>query len=268
VTAMEFALFPVTSLYAGALCYSGEHTGEVLEAYRALTTSAPEELTTSFALLNLPPLPGLPPYMQGKSTVALRISFVGDPATGARLIEPLRRAAPVLSDNVGEMPYTRFASISNDPTGSAAAVEQFALLSELTQETVAAIVDVVGPGSDSTINIVDIRHLQGAFARPAPFPNAVGARDAAFAVVGLTIVPPWGKVANYLDSGGDFIAALRPWLHDKASPSFQGPNDATEEGTRRAYDPPVYDKLRAVKTTYDPHNVFRVNHNIPPHSAP
>ena len=31
VTAMEFALFPVTQLYAGALFYSGEHVRDVLE---------------------------------------------------------------------------------------------------------------------------------------------------------------------------------------------------------------------------------------------
>jgi hypothetical protein len=268
VTAMEFGLFPVTSLYAGALFYSGEHSRQVLEAYRLLTATAPDELTTSFVLLNLPPLPGLPPFMQGRLTASVRISFVGDPATGARLIEPLRRAAPPLSDNVTEIPYTQFGSISNDPTDPAPAVEQFGLLRELTQETVKAIIDVTGPESGSAINIVDIRHLQGAFARPAPYPNAVGARDAAFAVVALTVVPPWEKVVHYRQSGCELIAALQPWLHHKASPCFQGPSDATEERTRLAYEPEIYNELRAVKATYDPQNRFRFNHNIPPSAAP
>src|ERR1700744_6339180 len=268
VTAMEFALFPVTSLYAGALFYSGEHTRQVLEAYRLLTATAPDELTTSFVLLNLPPLPGLPPFMQGRLTASVRISFVGDPATGARLIEPLRRAAPPLSDNVAKIPYTQFGSISNDPTDPAPAVEQFGLLRELTQETVTAIVDVAGPESESAINIVDIRHLRGAFARPAPYPNAVGARDAAFAVFALTVVPPWEKVVNYRQSGCELIAALQPWLHHQASPCFQGPSDAKEEHTRQAYEPEIYNELRAVKARYDPQNRFRFNHNIPPRAAP
>jgi len=268
VTAMEFGLFPVTSLYAGALFYSGEHTRQVLEAYRLLTATAPDELTTSFVLLNLPPLPGLPPFMQGRLTASVRISFVGDPATGARLIEPLRRAAPPLSDNVAEIPYTQFGSISNDPTDPAPAVEQFGLLRELTQETVTAIVDVAGPESGSAINIVDIRHLRGAFARPAPYSNAVGARDAAFAVFALTVVPPSEKVVDYRQSGCELIAALQPWLHHQASPCFQGPSDATEERTRQAYEPEIYNELRAVKATYDPQNRFRFNHNIPPRAAP
>ncbi|GFG65206.1 oxidoreductase [Mycobacterium kubicae] len=267
ITAMEFNLFPVAWLYAGALYYSGEHARQVLEAYRQLTESAPEDLTTGVALLNLPPLPSLPPFMQGKLTVSVRVSFVGDATAGARLIEPLRRAAPLLADTVANIPYSHFGLISNDPTDPAPAVEQFGLLRGLTADTVTAIVDTVGPGSGSPINIVDIRHLQGAFSRPAPFPNAVAARDAAFAMFGLTVVPPGRNVSDYRQSGCELLTALQPWLCDKASPSFQGPNDTTEERTRQAYDPDVYDTLRAVKTKYDPHNRFRLNHNIPPYPA-
>jgi FAD/FMN-containing dehydrogenase len=267
VVAMRFALFPVTSLYAGALFYPGEHTRRVLEAFRDLTASAPDELTTGFALLNLPALPDLPPFMQGHLTASVRVSYVGDESIGARLIDPLRRVAPVLSDGVASIPYAQFAAISNDPTDPAPAVEHFALLRELGQDTVDAIVDVVGPGSGSAINTVDIRHLQGAFSRPAPFPNAVGARDAAYAMFGLTVVPPDHEVADYRDSGCELLAALDPWLHDMANPSFVGPADTPEGRTRRAYAPDVYDKLRTVKAVYDPHNTFRLNHNIPPRVA-
>jgi hypothetical protein len=264
VVAMKFALFPVTWLYAGALFYSGEHTREVLHAYRELTASAPDELTTGFALLNLPPLPGLPPFMQGQLTVSVRVSYVGDAHVGARVIEPLRKAAPVLADGVASIPYTQFATISNDPAEPAPAVEHFGLLRELTEDTVKAIVDAVGPGSGSTINIVDIRHLQGAFGKPAPFPNAVGARDAAYAMFGLTVVPPGQEVADYRDSGRELLAALGPWLHDRTNPSFVGPADTPEDRTRQIYDAEVYDRLRTVKEIYDPYNRFRLNHNIPP----
>lgn len=264
VVAMKFALFPVTQLYAGALFFSGDHSRQVLQAYRELTASAPDELTTGLALLNLPPLPGLPPFMQGQLTVSVRVSYVGDADAGARLIEPLRHAAPVLADTVADIPYTQFATISNDPTDPAPAVEHFGLLRELTEDTVKAIVDVVGPGSGSTANIVDIRHLQGAFSNPAPFPNAVGARDAAYAMFALTVVPPGQEVAAYRDSGRDLLAALRPWLHNGSNPSFIGPADAVEGRTMLAYDPEVYQRLRAVKALYDPLNRFRLNHNIPP----
>jgi FAD/FMN-containing dehydrogenase len=67
VTAMEFALFPVTRLYAGSLFYAGERKRDVLEAYRRFTTTAPEEMSSGVALLNFPPLPHLPPFMRWES---------------------------------------------------------------------------------------------------------------------------------------------------------------------------------------------------------
>lgn len=84
---------------------------------------------------------------------------------------------------------------------------------------------------------------------------------------GLTVVPPGQKVSRFRRSGHELFEALSPWLHDKASPCFMGPSDATVDGTRRAYDPNVYDRLRVVKRHYDPHNRFRLNHNIPPHPS-
>jgi hypothetical protein len=267
VTAMEFALFPVTKLYAGALFYAGEHILQVLDGYRKFTESAPDELTTGFALLNFPALPGLPLFMQGKLIVSVRVSYVGDSDTGASLIASLRQVAPVLADTVTDIPYPQFGSITNDPIDPAPAVEHFGLLRELNRDTVDAIVRVVGPESGSTINIVDIRHLQGAFSRPASLWNAVGARDAAFAVFGMTFVPPGQEVSDYRQSGSELLATLGPWLHDKTNPCFMGPSDATANGTKRAYDPNVYDRLQTVKTQYDPGNRFRLNHNIPPHTG-
>lgn len=264
VTAMQCALFPVTHLYAGALYFSGEHAREVLDAYRAFTITAPEEITSGVALLNLPPLPGLPPFMQGRRTVALRISYLGDPQTGAALIDPLRRAAPIVADTVVEIAYPQFGSITNDPEDSGAAVEHFGLLRELTGDTVEALVTTAGPDSGSGVNIIDIRHLQGAFGRPAPHRDAVGARDAAFAYFALTVVPPGHQVADYLKSGSELTTALAPWLHNNAHPSYLGPADATRAGTARAFQPDVYRNLRRVKAIYDPQNRFRVNHNIPP----
>lgn len=254
VTAMECALFPVTRLYAGALFYAGEHGHQILEAYRRFTLTAPEEISSGVALMN----------MQGDSVVSVRISCVADTETGARLIEPLRRAAPLVLDTVADIPYAEFGAITADPAQPAAAIEHFGLLREMTEDTVRAVVDVVGPAADARINIVDIRHLGGAFSRPPAHPNTIGRRDAAFAVFSLTVVPPTGLIAEYADSGRELFAALTPWLDGHAHPSFLGPADATEAGTRRAYDPDTYRTLQEVKSKYDPDNRFRTNHNIAP----
>ncbi len=267
VTAMEFALFPVTQLYAGALFYSGEHIRDVLRAYRELTALAPDELSSGLAVLNFPPLPGLPAFMAGNLTVAVRLSYVGPANDGTRLIEPLRHVAPLLMDTVAEIPYTQFGSITADPTDPAAAVEHFGLLRELSEDTVEAIAEVADRQAATGVNIVDIRHLGGALGQPATFPNAIGSRNAAYAFFALSVVPPGHEVADFRDTGRELITALRPWMLDAAHPSFLGPADATESGTRRAFDSDAYQALQVAKSKYDPHNMFRTNHNIPPRHA-
>jgi len=50
VTALEFALYQVAEVYAGALFWPLERAGEVLHTWRELVAEAPHELTSSAAL--------------------------------------------------------------------------------------------------------------------------------------------------------------------------------------------------------------------------
>ena len=267
VTAMECMLFPVTRLYAGALFFSGENARAVLEAYRRFTASAPAEMSSGLAFLNFPPLPTLPPFLQGRLAVSVRVSYVGPPSEGERLVAPLREAAPLLMDSVGDIPYPEFGAIAMDPSEPAAAVEHFGLLDEMSEDTVDALLNTVGPGSGSSVNLVDIRHLGGAYADRPKTENAVGARDAAYAFFGLTVVPPGEDIAAYADSGRELLEGLEPWLSPTKHPSYLAPADATAGRTSQAYDSGVYERLRELKAAYDPDNRLRVNHNIPPRHA-
>ena len=81
----------------------------------------------------------------------------------------------------------------------------------------------------------------------------------------LAVVPPGLDVdVDVGDVGDDLVAALAPRRFATNHPSFQGPADATVEGTRRAFTPDVYDRLQALKVKFNPDKVFRVNHDIPP----
>jgi len=59
------------------------------------------------------------------------------------------------------------------------------------------------------------------------------------------------------------VDSMKNWSTGRRYLNFLGGPD-TAELTRDAYDTVTYARLAAVKTVYDPANLFRVNHNIPP----
>jgi hypothetical protein len=58
------------------------------------------------------------------------------------------------------------------------------------------------------------------------------------------------------------IDGLRPWDTGTALPNLLG-CDTQPHQVRAAYRAADCDKLTAIKATYDPHNLFRINNNIP-----
>ena len=61
------------------------------------------------------------------------------------------------------------------------------------------------------------------------------------------------------------IDALSPWAQDEMMPNLLGAGQGTTARELRAiYGPARYDRLAAIKTRYDPRNLFRMNHNITP----
>jgi FAD/FMN-containing dehydrogenase len=263
VTALEFDLFPVSRLYAGGLFFDGEHAAAVLHAYREFTDTAPDDATTSIALLRLPALPFVPEPLRDRFTIHLRISYLGSAEHGEQLIAPLRAAAPTLIDTVGELPYARFAEIHSDPVDPAPFAERSAMIKQLTPEAVDTLLTLAGPDSDCPAAFVELRHLGGALARPGTTPNAVGNRDAAFALWIVAVGMPQ-DTATAMKFADEALHSLAPWSTGGAYLNFMSADDATADKTRSAYTATDYQRLRTVKAEFDPANLFRLNHNIPP----
>ena len=76
---MEFALYPLRSVYGGNLFYSLERTAEVLDLYVRWVETLPEEMTTAIAFMNFPPLPMIPEPLRGGSFISVRGYYCGDP---------------------------------------------------------------------------------------------------------------------------------------------------------------------------------------------
>lgn len=262
VTSLEMDLVPVTRLYGGGLFFDGSSTAAVLEAYREWVATAPESMSSSFAMVRFPPFEAIPEPLRGKFILHVRIAYTGDAESGAELVAPLRAAAPALIDSVAEMPYTAVSSIHNDPTEPGPFVERSALLSALEPATVKVLLDLAGPDVAAPLSVVELRHLGGAIGRPAR-PSAVGFRSAAFSVfVGTAGLPELVEPAHEVH--GRIVDALAPWRLGGSFVSFLSGVDLAPEAVAAAYEPADFARLRELKGVYDPANVFRVNHNILP----
>lgn len=256
VTALTVDLVPVSRLYGGALFFDA--APELLSVYREWVASAPEEMTSSIALLRLPPIEAIPEPLRGKFLATVRIAYTGSAAEGESLVKPLRDAAPAIIDGVREMPYGEVASIHNDPTDPAPGVERSGLLGSLTQETL----DVFFAEATADLTIVELRHLGGALARTPSRPSPVGFRSSAeFSLFTATSGPPEALAAARAQ-GTRLVSALAPWRVGGGFVCFLGAEDVADVAS--AYEPADYQRLRELKGVWDPGNVFRINHNIPP----
>jgi FAD/FMN-containing dehydrogenase len=263
VTSMEIELVAVSRLYGGGLYFPGRAAGDVLHAYRRWVRTVPEEMNSSVALTRFPLDPAVPAELRGRFVAHVRVGYVGATAEGERLVRPLRRVAVPVLDTLAELPYRAIGSIHNDPVRPVPLYERSAHLRDLDEDVVDALVYQAGPDSTCPLQLVELRHLGGALSRPADPPNAVGHRDAGFLLylAGVATAEAAPVVDGYARSIMERTAA---WQTGGTAPNFLGAQDAAPDRVRAAYDAADYRRLVAVKRAYDPGNMFRVNHNIPP----
>lgn len=263
VTALEVDLMPVSRLHGGGLYFSAEATRDILHAYRAWTADLPDEMSSSVALIPFPDVPEVAEPLRGRFAAHVRVIFLGDAAEGERLVQPLRDVAPRLLDTVREMPYSQVASIHNDPPDPGSYYINSLLLRELDHDAVEAVLKIAGPDAGGQV-VVELRHLGGALARPPKVPNAVAHRDAAFHLYAASELTPEHDQA-VRDAHAHLVETMRPWSTGHRMLNFMaGVANSTPEHVRTAYTGTAYARLVELKTRYDPHNMFRVNHNIPP----
>jgi FAD/FMN-containing dehydrogenase len=190
VTALEMRLYPVRELYAGNLFFPIQRTAEVLHAWREWTPTAPEEATSIAHILRLPPLPELPEALRGRAFAIVEAAYLGDASSGAKLIQPLRRVGPEL-DTFAMVAPSALRQLNMDPSQPVPAKGDGALLSDFPAAAIDALVAVAGPDAETPTNSVEIRHLGGALARPAPRRGAQPSIEASYLLyaVGATQTP-------------------------------------------------------------------------------
>ncbi|TCO32441.1 FAD/FMN-containing dehydrogenase [Kribbella steppae] len=255
VMSMDFALVELSTLYGGSVFFDADDIATVFGTWTEWTKTLPETANSSVVILRLPPLEFIPEPLRGKTVLSVRFAFVGDPAEGKSLFQPIRDAGTALIDTVGEMAATDIALIHNDPKDPTPAFDRGQLLNDIDAGFVSAFLEAVGPERQLPLVAIEIRHLGGAASRDVPEGSAVGGRGGAYSLV-LIGVPDPSLFETVLPGVVDGVrAGLTDWISAETTINFDAAF-SFPGSYQAAWPSDTFSRLAEVRAAYDPDQVF------------
>jgi hypothetical protein len=208
-----------------------------------------------------PALPFVPRELQGKPVVGVVCCYAGSVEEGAAVVRPLRAFESPVLDLCQPKPYVAHQSMfdASFPHG-----RWYYLRSCDVDALTDGVIDVMvehGMRIASPTTSMSLFQMGGAVARVRNSETAFNGRAAGFTfningntptAAGFEAERRWARA---------YSSALEPY---RTSVYVNFLMDERQERVRRAYGADAYQRLKALKQTYDPTNVFRLNQNIPP----
>jgi len=256
-TRFQYRLHEVGTIVGGMLMLPA--TADVLGSFIALAEAAPEELSTIANVMPAPPMPFVPAEHHGALVVMALMAYAGETAAGERAIAPFRALASPIVDMVRPIPYPEIYP-PEDAAYHPTAIAHTLFLDRVDRDVAETIIDRLR-SSDATMRVAQLRVLGGQVAR-IPAESTAFAHRTSRILVSLAAFYE-GPEDRLVREGwlGQFDEALR---QGDAGAYVNFLADEGQERVRAAYPGSTWDRLRAVKRRYDPTNLFRLNHNIPP----
>ena len=258
VTAIEFAVYPVEDLYAGVMFFPFERASEVLHAWTELVPTLPDEIMSWASLLQFPDAPDVPEPVRGGSFTVVYGAFLGSESDGRALLRPVRDLGPAM-DTFAVVPPAELGDLAMDPPDPLPVVSTTALLSDLPSAGVDDLVAAVGPESGSPLGMVQLRQLGGALGRRSPGAGARATLPGSLNLFALGVPEDEAAAATVRRYLAALDRAVRPYRVGHYPNFVEEPADASA-----FFDPQTWRRLREVKALYDPDDVFKGNHHIPP----
>lgn len=256
-TRFQFRLHAVDTILGGMLILPA--TPETIAGFIAEAEAAPEALTTIANVMPAPPMPFLPADLHGKLVIFALLVYAGEVEAGERAVAPLRALAAPLADMLRPMPYPEM-YLPEEEGYHPTAVGHTMFVDAIDRGAAETIIGYLR-ASDAPVRVAQLRVLGGAVAR-------VPAEATAYPHRKRRIM---ANLAAFYE-GPEDRAARQAWVSEFAAALNRGDSSAYvnflgDEGPARvrdAYPGATWERLAAIKARYDPANLFRVNHNIPP----
>ncbi|HUL86316.1 MAG TPA: FAD-binding oxidoreductase [Actinomycetota bacterium] len=261
VTSFEFRLHPLGPVLGGLVAYPIDRGREVLRAYRGWAAGLPDAFTTIGTVITAPPAPFVPPDLVGRKVVAIAGCWCGDPDEGQAQLQAMRQLGPAI-DVFGPMPYPVLQGMLDE--GAPPGIRAYTR-SGYTSDLADGFIDAVlehGGAMRSPFSQIHLHQMGGAVARVGEDDTAFGNRRAAYAYnINSMWMDPAEDAVHEAENAAT-VAAMTPFSTGGVYVNFLG--NEGDARVRAAYGDAAYERLAALKRTYDPTNLFRLNQNIRP----
>ncbi len=252
-TAIHYQLHPVATVLGGMVIHPLERAADVLRFYREFAVTQPDELTTYAAVLTAP---------DGNVVVALVACYAGSLNQGEHVLAPLRGYGRPLADTFSAIPYLTMQGLLGPSFPDRRRnYWKSGMTNRISDRTIEAIVDFAHrvPTPYTTIAIAE---CHGAYARVSNSATAYAHRHLQFDVLVLSSWTAPNEDEQNIAWARQLFAAIEPEL-DSGIYVNDMDRDERPDRVRLAYGE-HFERLARLKRTYDPSNVFHINHNIPP----
>ncbi len=265
VTEFEFRLHPVDPMIElGFFFWSIDQGPASLRTIREIVADLAPDLNVVIGAINAPPAPFVPAeYHFAPGYVLLLVGFDGTSAH-AETVARVRAALPPTFDMVTPMPYVALQQMFDE--GNAFGFHYYVkatFVEDLSDDVIEVLTERF-PQKSSPLSVILVYRLAGAYTEVGEDDTAFGGgRSTRYAVFLIGVAPD-----------PELGVAERTWvrgLHDALRPLAIGAGegyvndliDFSDDQVRAAYGA-KYDRLAAIKTAYDPGNLFHLNANIKP----
>ena len=257
VTSFEYQVHPVGSvLQAGMVMHPFDKAKEVLRFYREFSSSIPDEVNTVGVLLTSP---------EGMLAAAIAACYNGPLEEGEKALRPLKEFGPPAVDLIQPMPYLAVQTML-DPTFPVGRQYYWkgVLIESISDQLIETLVERF-TGVPSPYSVFAFQQLGNSANRVAADATAFSYRNARYDCV---IISGWEdpseEYANIRWARGVYDA-LMPFSTGATYLNTLGFSEDLAEGrVKEAFLPDTYQRLVALKSKYDPTNLFRLNANIKP----
>ena len=251
VTSIEYRLHEMDPVILGGnIVWPLDQARDVLRYYRDIAADAPD-------VVNLDPDLH---YEPDGAVIEIEVCWSGDLAQGEAWLRKLRAFGKPKGDNVAPMHYVSLQSSGDEFLAPGRYYYmKTGMLTQLKDDGIDLIIDSFKRMPNWYLVFFD--HCGGAYRHMSPTATAFPNRDMQFTLGTHSIWPTKDGIEENIERMRANWQELAPLT--KGFYTNYVDSDVTMAGYRDNYGP-NFERLVALKAKYDPHNLFRLNANVPP----